>query len=66
MKDGGGLYLLVNQQGESWRGDYRFEGNRKMMAIGVYPDVSLAMVRERHSNARALLAASTDPMQSRR
>lgn len=36
------------------------------MAIGVYPDVSLAMARERHANARTLLAAGTDPMQSRR
>ena len=59
MTDGGGLYLLVNQQGKYWRWDYRFAGKRKTMAIGVYPDVSLAMARERHANARTLPVSYT-------
>jgi hypothetical protein len=40
--DSGGLYLLVNQSGRYWRYDYRHAGKRKTMALGVYPEVSLA------------------------
>jgi integrase len=66
LADAGGLYLLVNKQGKYWRWDYRYAGKRKTMALGVYPDVSLAMARERHRAARSLLAAGTDPMQAKR
>lgn len=66
LADGGGLYLLVNQQGKYWRWDYRHAGKRKTMALGVYPDVSLSQARERHSAARTLLASNTDPMQVKR
>ncbi|WP_412769838.1 Arm DNA-binding domain-containing protein [Ralstonia pseudosolanacearum] len=52
LADGGGLYLLVNQAGKHWRWKYCFEGNEKVMALGVYPDVSLAEAREAHQAAR--------------
>ena len=42
LADGGGLYLLVSQTGKYWRWDYRHVGKRKTLALGVYPDVSLA------------------------
>jgi hypothetical protein len=36
------------------------------MALGKYPAVSLASARERHSEARKLLATGTDPMALRK
>ena len=47
------VYLLVTVNGaRCWRFDYRCEGRRKTLALGVYPDVSLAMVRDRRDEAR--------------
>ncbi|MCF1440597.1 tyrosine-type recombinase/integrase [Ralstonia nicotianae] len=66
LADGGGLYLLVNQAGKYWRWKYRFEGKEKVMALGVYPDVSLAEAREAHQTARKLLASGADPMAERK
>jgi len=66
LADGGGLYLLVNKTGKYWRWDYRHADKRKTLALGVYPDVTLAKAREKHQNARKLLADGTDPSQSRR
>jgi hypothetical protein len=39
-----------------WRYDYRFATKRKTLALGVYPDVSLAQARERRDAARKLVA----------
>lgn len=61
LADGKGLYLLVNAAGKYWRMDYRFGGKRKTMALGVYPDVSLARAREKHADARRQLADGIDP-----
>jgi hypothetical protein len=36
------------------------------MAFGKYPDVSLALARERHSDGRKMLATGVDPMARRR
>lgn len=55
------MYLLVNAAGKYWRLDYRFDAKRKTLALGVYPDVSLARARERHAEARRLLAEGIDP-----
>lgn len=59
--DGQGLYLLVNGVGKYWRFDYRFADKRKTLALGIYPDVSLAKARKRRDEARALLADGQDP-----
>lgn len=65
--DGGGLYVLVSPNGARyWRLDYRFNGKRKTLAIGVYPNVSLAEARDARAAAKKLLAACTDPMQAKR
>ncbi|KCB53062.1 site-specific recombinase, phage integrase family [Bordetella hinzii 1277] len=66
LSDGGGLYLLVNQAGKYWRWKYRFEGKEKVMALGVYPEVTLAEAREAHQAARKLLAAGVDPVAERK
>ncbi len=59
--DGGGLYLLVMKSGKYWRYDYTYQGKRKTLAVGVYPDVTLKAARERHLQARELLASGVDP-----
>jgi hypothetical protein len=67
MGDGGGLYLWVKPtSGKLRRWSYRFEGKEKLMSFGKYPDVPLALARERHAEARKLLAAGVDPMAQRK
>ena len=67
MADGGGLYLWVTRPGgKLWRWSYRFGGKRKLMTLGKYPDISLADARERHADARKLLAKGIDPMAQRK
>jgi integrase len=67
MGDGGGLYLWVKPTGgKLWRWSYRFEGKEKLMSLGKYPDVPLALARERHVEARKLLATGVDPMAQRK
>ena len=62
VADGGGLHLLVAPNGgRYWRYSYRFNGKQKTLALGVYPDVPLAMARARHQRARQLLADGVDP-----
>jgi hypothetical protein len=52
--------------GKLWLWDYRHDGKGKTMAFGKYPDVPLALARERHGAARKVLAAGTDPMAQRK
>ncbi|HWZ13306.1 MAG TPA: Arm DNA-binding domain-containing protein, partial [Acidobacteriaceae bacterium] len=67
ISDGGGLFLWVTPSGgRLWRWAFRFEGKAKLMTFGKYPDVSLSQARERHGEARKLLAAGTDPMAHRK
>ena len=61
LADEKGLYLLVNAVGKYWRMDYRFEGKRKTLALGVYPDVGLARAREKRDDARQKIADGIDP-----
>jgi len=62
LTDGGGLFMLVHTNGgRYWRLAYRFDGKQKTLALGVYPDVSLADARERREQARKLLANGADP-----
>lgn len=56
MADGGGLYLLVNPNGSKWwRLKYRYAGKEKLLALGVYPEVSLSDARGERDKARHLL-----------
>jgi integrase len=66
LADSGGLFLAVMPAGgKLWRWKYHFEGREKLMALGSYPEVSLAEVRSRHAEGRRLLAAGVDPMARR-
>ena len=62
LTDARGLYLLVTPGGgRYWRYDFSFNGRRRTLALGVYPDVSLARARERHLEAMRLIAEGIDP-----
>lgn len=61
-----GLYLLVTPsadqyQGRLWRFRYRINGSEKVLALGLYPDVSLKRAREKRDEARRLLADGVEP-----
>jgi integrase len=67
LSDSKGMYLLVNPTGSKlWRWKYRMLGKEKVMALGAYPDVSLAQAREAVDSARKVLAAGDDPMVKRK
>lgn len=67
LSDAHGLYLLVKPNGgRLWRWKYRFDGKEKLMALGTYPELSLADARERHAKARKQLANGIDPMGERK
>lgn len=67
LGDGRGLYLLVTPSGaRSWRYDYRFSGRRRTLTFGLYPALSLATARDRHYEARRLLASGIDPAAKKR
>lgn len=61
LADEKGMYLLVNKAGKYWRFDYRFEGKRKTLALGVYPDVTLKEAREKRDESRKLIAQGIEP-----
>ncbi|MBB4725235.1 MULTISPECIES: Arm DNA-binding domain-containing protein [Xanthomonas] len=51
--DCGGLYVEISPKGAKlWRWKYRFGGKEKRLALGVYPEVSLAEARAQHLEAR--------------
>ncbi|MGB5097244.1 MAG: Arm DNA-binding domain-containing protein, partial [Porticoccaceae bacterium] len=64
--DGGGLFLHIQAGGRYWRMKYRFGGAERLLALGVYPGVTLAAARVRRDEARALLADGIDPAEQRR
>lgn len=62
LSDEKGMYLLVSPSGSKcWRLKYRYAGKEKNLALGVYPDVSLAKARDKRDQARTALADGIDP-----
>ena len=65
--DGGGLFLLVTPTGvKLWRLKYRFGGIEKLLAIGAYPQTSLAEARQKRDQASALMANGVDPSDTKK
>jgi integrase len=65
--DSGGLYLEVLPTGaKHWRWKYRFAGKEKRLAIGTYPEVSLAQARRARDEARNTLKDGQDPVQAKK
>ncbi|WP_186401357.1 tyrosine-type recombinase/integrase [Sphingopyxis sp. P1IMeth2] len=62
VSDSQGLYLLVNPRGSKlWRVKYRINGVERKLAIGSYPEITLAEARSARDAARRQLAHSIDP-----
>lgn len=65
--DGGGLFLdLTKAGGRYWRLKYRHQGKEKLLALGVYPTVSLKTARDLANTARKTLKGGTDPGEQRK
>lgn len=62
LSDSHGLFLHVMPTGAKyWRLKYFYLKKEKLLALGVYPEVSLAEAREKQAAARKLIAAGEDP-----
>jgi len=62
LGDGRSLYLLVMPNGAKyWRLSYRFLGKQRALALGVWPEVSLAEARDKRDSARKMVADGIDP-----
>jgi integrase len=62
LSDGGGLYLLINPNGSRyWRWKYRIAQKEKVLALGVYPDITAATARAKVLEAKQLLDQKIDP-----
>ncbi|HEY3700457.1 MAG TPA: integrase arm-type DNA-binding domain-containing protein [Spongiibacteraceae bacterium] len=74
LSDGGGLYLLIEANGNKyWRLAYRFGGKQKVLALGVYPDVTAKEARNStepnrfgRDQAKALIVRGVDPALQRK
>jgi integrase len=62
LSDGDTLYLEVRPNGgRYWRMRCRFDGKEKMLALGVYPEVSLLEARQKRDTIKRRLAKGLDP-----
>jgi Arm domain-containing DNA-binding protein len=52
--------------GKLWRLKYRFQRREKRLALGQYPEITLAEARDRRAAARKLLAHGIDPSGAKR
>ncbi|MGZ8067400.1 tyrosine-type recombinase/integrase [Aeromonas salmonicida] len=66
LSDEKGLFLLVTSSGKYWRLKFRFGGKEKVLALGVYPEVSLKEARVKREDARRQLAEGIDPSLARK
>ncbi|MCP4393016.1 MAG: integrase arm-type DNA-binding domain-containing protein [Alphaproteobacteria bacterium] len=65
--DGGGMFLLIKPTGQKyWRLKYRYLGKEKLLAMGVYPETSLAEARDKRDKARKLILNGIDPAQEKK
>lgn len=57
-----GLFVLIKQNGSKcWRFKYRYGEKEKLLALGLYGDLTLAEARAKRDRARNLLANGVDP-----
>ena len=60
--DSGGMYLLIASTGAKyWRLKFYFDGRERLLALGVYPKVTLKEARKKRDEARRQIAAGIDP-----
>lgn len=66
LSDEKGMYLLVKKNGAKyWRMKYRFDKKEKTLALGVFPETTLTMARNKRDAARLKLQQGIDPMAER-
>ncbi len=64
--DAKGLFIIITPRGGKWwRLNYRFNDKQRTISLGVYPDVSLRLARQRRDEARRQLAEGIDPSLAR-
>jgi hypothetical protein len=67
LADGGGLYLDARPTGAGWwRLRFWTDGKEGMLSLGTYPDVSLALARERRGQSRKAIAEGANPSDKRK
>lgn len=67
LPDGYGLVLEIRPNSSKyWRYNYRFAGKQKTLALGTYPEVTLAKARAAHEVAYEQVADNIDPSETRR
>lgn len=65
--DGRGLFIEVRPNGSKyWRMKYNYLGKEKLLALGVYPEVTLSEARDKCLKARKLLSENIDPSTAKR
>jgi integrase len=66
LSDAGGLYLEVSPAGSKrWFLKYRNSGREMRLALGSYPEVSLAKARVKQAEAKALKHKGVDPIHAK-
>ncbi|MBT0727091.1 integrase arm-type DNA-binding domain-containing protein [Rosenbergiella australiborealis] len=67
LTDSSGMHIPIHRNGSKyWRLQYRFAGKQKLLALVVYPALSLADARHRRDDARRLIAAGIDPSEKKK
>ena len=62
-----GLFLLIKKSGSKyWRFKYRINKSEKLLALGVYPEVSLKDARDKRDEARKQISDGIDPSITRK
>ena len=64
---GGSMYLEITPGGSKyWRMKYRVAGKEKLLALGVYPEVSVSNACHARDEAKKLIRAGTDPSDAKK
>ena len=67
LPDEKGMYIYIHTNGSKYfRLDYRFDGKRKTLALGVYPETTLKEAREKREVARKQIADGIDPSENKK
>ena len=62
MTDGKGLFLLLHPNGSKyWRMKYQLMGKGKLLAFGVWPEVSLTEACKIRNETKLILKSVNDP-----
>ena len=67
LADGRGMYLIVTPRGgKYWRLDYRFNGKRQTLSLGIFPSTSLKDARRKCEDTKSLIEDGIDPSLQRK